>query len=302
MIARDIEALGFNLLGSNHLGEARVLFDRALAIRIPVQGIAHPKVSEDLNELGSIAYLQRDSAAAERYWLRALKSDELVLGPNHPDVAVTINNVARVQLERRAFASAASLLHRAVAISLAQQGETHDDLAFTFANLGIAERGLGHPEVADEWLAKAWRAADLHHHRNRAPILVERADLACARHDAAAGLAMLDRAVPIMRADYPDDAWRQAWIGNTRGACLIAAGDVAAGRSAIVASMPTLRARWSADSLFGSIAVARLRRAGEVASAMTTDLDRAVTASPGRAPTRDRRSGAARAAGGRSAA
>ncbi|QQV77688.1 tetratricopeptide repeat protein [Sphingomonas aliaeris] len=216
-VARDLEAIGYNLLTAGKLAPARQRFEQALGIRVATQGLAHPKVSDVLNELGSIAYLQRDSVAAERFWLRALRSDELVLGPNHPYVAVTINNVARVQLEGRAFASARTLLRRASAITLAQQSETYDDLAFTFANLAIAERGLGNTKEAETLLRKAWRAAALHKHRNRAPILTELADLLCARGDHVEGLALLDQALPLMRADYPDDPWRLAWIANTRG-------------------------------------------------------------------------------------
>jgi tetratricopeptide (TPR) repeat protein len=203
--------------------------------------------------------------AAERYWLRALRSDELVLGPNHPDVAVTINNVARVQLERRAFASARALLQRAAAITLAQQSETHDDLAFTFANLAIAERGLGHTAEAERLLRRALRAAELHKHRNLAPILTELADLRCTAGAPDEGLGLLARAAPIMQADYPNDPWRSAWLANTRGECLLTAGRTAEARAAIVQSMPALEQRWHADSLFGAMAAQRLRNVVQAA-------------------------------------
>ncbi|WP_426162743.1 tetratricopeptide repeat protein [Sandarakinorhabdus sp. DWP1-3-1] len=260
-VARDLEALGLNALAEDRLGDAKALFERALAIRIPLQGLAHPRVSEDYNELGSIAYLQRDSAAAEALWTRALKSDELVLGPDHPDVAISINNVARVMLERRGFAEAYKLLVRARDISLRQRSATHDDLAFVLGNLGLAERGLGQAAAATATLQAALLAADAHKHRNRAPILAELADLACDRGTPARGLALLDRAAPIMRADYPDDPWRQAWVLNTRGKCLVAAGRGAEGRAAIAESMAAIRARWPRSTLFGALAEQRLQDA-----------------------------------------
>ena len=258
-VARDLEAIGLNLIATRDLLQARQRFQQALGIRIPSQGLAHPKVSEDLSTLGSIAYLQRNSAEAERFWLRALRSDELVLGPNHPDMAVTLNNIARVQLERGAFGPARALLQRAATITLSQQTETHDDLAFTFANLAIAERGLGRPDEAERLLRQALRAAELHKHRNLAPILTDLADLRCASGASDEGLALLMRATPIMGADYPDDPWRSAWLENTRGACLMAAGRFAEARKAIINSMPTLTQRWRADSLFGRIAGERFR-------------------------------------------
>ncbi|MET0373103.1 MAG: tetratricopeptide repeat protein [Rhizorhabdus sp.] len=258
-VARDLEAIGFNLLASDRLRDARQRFEQALAIRVPAQGLAHPKVSDDLNELGSIAYLQRDSAAAERYWSRALRTDEIVLGTNHPDVAVTLNNIARVQLERRAFVPARTLLRRAAEITLTQQTDTYDDLAFTFGNLAMAERGLGRRAEAEVLLRKAWRAADLHKHRNRGPILVELADLMCSRGDTQGATDLLKQAEPIMLRDYPDDPWRRAWVANTAGGCLLAVGRLAEARSQIVSSMAAIDARWRPDSLFGSIAHRRLR-------------------------------------------
>ncbi len=259
-VARDLEALGLNYLMEGELAKARPLFERALKIRIPIQGLAHPRVSENLNELGSIAYLQRDSAAAERYWLRALRSDELVLGPNHPDVANTINNVARVMLERRAFEQAYPLLQRAVTINLQQRSETHDDLAFIVANLAIAERGMNRPAEAEKLFRKALVAAEMHKHRNLAPILTELADLLCESRAFPEAFAMLSRAEPIIRADYPDDPWRAAWVANTKGACLVESGKRAEARPILVGSMPALRKRWPPTSLFGYRAQQRLDR------------------------------------------
>lgn len=261
-VARDLEALGLNAVSDGRLAQAKPFFERALAIRIPAQGLAHPRVSEDSHGLGAIAYLQRDSAAAERLWTQALRSDELVLGPDHPDVAISINNVARVMLERRGFAEAETLLVRARDISLKQRSETHDDLAFVFANLGLARRGLGDRADAERQLRKALAAAELHKHRNLGPILTELADLACERGAADEGAALLDRAVPITRGDYPDDPWRLAWIANTRGKCLLAAGEPAAARKLLAGSMAEVRKRWAAETLYGGIAEARLRSAG----------------------------------------
>lgn len=261
LVARDLETLGRNYLAEGDMAKARPLYERALSIRIPVQGVAHPRVSEDLNELGSIAYLLRDSASAERFWQRALVSDELVLGPNHPDLAITINNVARVLLERRAYAKARPLLERAATISLQQRGEMHDDLAFTLTNLALAERGLGLRDEAEAHFRKALVVAEAHKHRNLAPIMTELADLLCARRAFAEGLALLDRAVPVMKADYPDDPWRTAWVANTRGACLVSSGNVVQGRRLLDASTSEVRKRWKPDTMFGQMAEQRLRQA-----------------------------------------
>lgn len=250
-VARDLEALGLNAMFANRLTESRPLMERALAIRRKVQGERHPKVSEDLNMLGAIAYLQRDSVAAEAYYRRALAIDRIVLGAEHPDVAMTTNNLARIIVERDGFAEAHGLLKQAIAATLRQRPATHDDMAFLFTNQALAEIGLGHPDRAEALLKRAQAAADLHKHRNRAPILVELAKLACERGDGAEGLALAARAAPIMASDYPDDAWRSGWLGVVRGECLIAGGQRAEGEAMMRANAAAVRARWPAGSFYG---------------------------------------------------
>jgi tetratricopeptide (TPR) repeat protein len=263
-VARDLEALGLNAFYSGDLKQARQLLENALRIRIAAQGPLHPRVSEGLNMLGSIAYLQRDSAAAEELYRRVLATDRQVLGPNHPEVATTLNNLARVMLERRAFAEARPLLRRALAINLSQRDATHDDLAFTFANLAIAERGLGRAGEAEALLDKALVAARKHKSRNLGPILVDIADLRCRRGDVAGGLAMLAEADPIVRADYPDDPWRLAWLNNSRGGCLAAAGRTAEASRLLTRSEPILRERWAPGTLYAVLASDRRRTIGDM--------------------------------------
>ncbi len=258
-VARDLEALALTKTFAGDYRAARRMYERASAIRLRAQGADHPRISENLNALGSIAYLQGDARAAEDYWKRTLRLDRKVLGPEHPDVAATLSNIARVMVERRGFDEARPLLERAVAINLAQRDDTHDDLAFTFCNLGLALRGQGHTSDAITTFRRALRAAEKHGHRNLAPVLTDLAEALCAslRFDEAARL--LDRAAPIMRADYPDDPWRSAWVESTRGDCLFAAGDSGQAAPLIRRSSATLLARWPASSLYGLTAARRLR-------------------------------------------
>ena len=259
VVARDLEAAGLNADFSGKFNEARADYERALAIRIRVQGVAHPRVSDDYNELGSLAYLQGDSSAAERFWRRSLRSDMIVLGPDHPDVAATLNNIGRVMLERRAFADAEPLLRRSVAINLAQRDDTQDDLAFIFANLAHTEWGLGRPKEAKDLFERALRAADLHEHRNRAPIMTDLAWLLCTERQFDRAQGLLQAAAPLMRKTYPDDPWRSAWVENTRGYCLLQQGAATAAAPLLRASAPEIDRRWKPDTLYGFTVAARLR-------------------------------------------
>lgn len=251
-VARDLEALGVNDMFAGRLDEARRRVDQALAIRLKAQGPLHPKVSEDLNSLAAIAYLQGDSAASEAYLHRTLANDRILLGPDHPDVATTQNNLARLMIERRAYAQALPLLEGAVAIVLRERNPLFDDLAFEFDNLGLARRGLGDLDGAQDAFEKALVVARHHRHRNLAPVLVDLAELACSRGNDQQGLAYLAEARPIMTADYPDDPWRLAWLEAVRGHCLSARGDRNGARSALEASLPVIAARWPPTSLYGA--------------------------------------------------
>jgi tetratricopeptide (TPR) repeat protein len=261
-VARDLEALGLTQQMAGDLDGSRRSFEQALAIRAAAQGRLHPKVSEDLNQLGAVAYLQKDPQSAEAFWRKSLELDARVLGPSHPDLAATSNNLARVMIEQRKFRQALPLLTRSANIYLAQRGDTHDDLAFIFSNLALARRGVGDAAGAETYFRRALRAAEVHQNRLVAPILTDLADLRCARGDHAEAMRLLDRARPIMREEYPDDAWRTAWVDNTRGGCLLRRNDRNAAAPLIRSSSPIILKRWPADALYGYDAQRRIQALG----------------------------------------
>ena len=70
-----------------------------------------------------------------------------------------------------------------------------------------------------------------------------------------------NQAAPVMRARYPDDAWRSAWVVNTRGACLLRQGDKA-GRDLVKSSSPAVHERWKPATLYGAEVRRRLNAVG----------------------------------------
>ena len=225
-------------------------YEAALRIRVASQGRLHPKVSEDLNQLGANAYFQSNPDAAARYWRQNLQLDERVLGPNHPDLASTLNNLARVMIEQRKFREALPLLTRSANIYLAQREDTHDDLAFIFSNLALARRGIGDDREAETLFRRALKSAQVHDNRLIAPIQTDLADLLCARRQFGEAMALLDQAAPLMRKRYADQAWRSAWVENTRGACLVRQGDNR-GRDLVKTSAPAVLERWKPETIYG---------------------------------------------------
>jgi tetratricopeptide (TPR) repeat protein len=261
--ARDLELLGLTDQHAHEYDRSNRSYLRALSIRVAVQSGLHPKVSDDLNQLASNAYFQGNSAASEAYLRRALALDEKVIGPDHPDIASSLNNLARILIEGRKFREALPMLNRSVIIYLAQREGTHGDLSFIFSNRALALRGLGQDAEAEADFRRGLRAAEAHNNRAIAPILTDLADLLCAHGKAEEALQMLARAAPIMRARYPDDAWRSAWVENTRGACLLQQGDHSGGEL-VTASAPVLLKRWPPNTLYGFTVEQRLRRANAI--------------------------------------
>lgn len=260
-VARDLELLGTNDVFAGRLKEGRARLERAVAIRRQAQGNLHPRVAADLMNLGSIAYLQQDSKAAEQYYRLALDAAKAVLGPDHPDIALTQNNLARLLIERRDYVEAKPLLEHAVAVVSRERGETFNDLAFYFDNLALVRRGMGNLADAEALLGKGLAAAELHKHRNLAPIMVDLADVRCARGAVQDGLKLLEDARPIMAKAYPKDPWRIAWLDTVQAQCLLAKGDAPRARTLLETSAPVIAKRWPRDSLYGARSLELVDRA-----------------------------------------
>jgi tetratricopeptide (TPR) repeat protein len=266
-VARDLELLGTNDVFGGRLKEGRARLERAVAIRRRAQGNLHPRVAADLMNLGSIAYLQQDPKAAERYYRLALDAAKAVLGPDHPDIALTQNNLARLLVERRDYVEAKPLLEHAVAVVSRERGETFNDLAFSFDNLALVRRGMGDLADAELLLGKGRRAAELHKHRNLAPIMVDLADVRCARGAVEDGLTLLEEARPIMAKAYPKDPWRLAWLDAIEAHCLLAKGDTPKARALLQTAAPVIAGRWPPDTLYGARSIELLGRANRARGA-----------------------------------
>jgi tetratricopeptide (TPR) repeat protein len=255
--ARALEGIALAAFYGGDMELARRSYEKALEVRIQRSGETHPKVSETLTALGSIAYTQGKSDEAEKYWLRSLAVDERILGPRHPDVAVTLNNLGRLDVERRNFARAKERLDNAVSIYAAQQSEAHEGQIFAWTNLALAHIGLEEYDAAEPLLERALRAADATKHRLEGPILTDLADLECRTRRIDDGLARLDAARPIIAERYPDDPWRVALVDNVRAGCLAKIGRAADAESLIASSMPVLIAKWPSRTYYGHDAVQR---------------------------------------------
>jgi len=249
--ARALEGLGMAAAWGGELASAQQWYTQALAARIALSGETHPRVSDLLNNIASVAYLSGDSQRAEAIYLRLLDVDRRVLGPNHPELAVTMANIGRLRLEQRQFSQAIGILEQGIPLMLAQRDETRDEFAFVFSNLALAYMGLSDYAKAEPLFQKGLHAAILNKHRLHAPILTDLADLECRTKRYEAGLARLDEARPIMAARYPDDPWRVALVDSVKGGCLLGLNRRKEAESLLLQSAPVIQKKWKSDTLYG---------------------------------------------------
>ena len=242
-VARDLEALGKVLTGSKDYGRARAAYNEALAIRLRRQGETHPLAFQDLNELGSIAYLQGDNEGAERYFRQVLPLAEQVLGKKHTEYALALNNVARMEIERRAYGPAVPRLREAVAIQEGARGPRTGELVLPLLNLGVALRGIGKERAAEAPLQQARTIGAATQHPFLGLTLIELADVRCNLGDRASALQLLQQARPLMANSSASEPWQNAWLDLVSAQCRKVPVDAR--------TRATILQRWKPDTHFG---------------------------------------------------
>jgi tetratricopeptide (TPR) repeat protein len=113
--AELLNTAGLYFHGAPYSG-ARLLYERALAIREKVFGSVHPDTATSLNTLARLLREQGDLAGARPLMERALAIREKVLGPEHPDTATSLNTLARLLHAQGNLAKARLLIERALMI------------------------------------------------------------------------------------------------------------------------------------------------------------------------------------------
>ena len=79
---------GLGAAGPGRSGGRQGSFERALRIDEASFGPDHPKVANDVNNLGDVLQDLGDLAGARAAFERALRIDEASFGPDHPNVAI----------------------------------------------------------------------------------------------------------------------------------------------------------------------------------------------------------------------
>jgi tetratricopeptide (TPR) repeat protein len=123
--------------------QARVIFERVLAIREQALGPDHPDTATSLNNLAGLLDTTGDYDAARPLYERALAISEQALGPDHPNTATSLNNLAYLLVTTGDYDAARPLYERALAIREQALGPDHPSTVNSLQRLGVLLRDKG---------------------------------------------------------------------------------------------------------------------------------------------------------------
>jgi tetratricopeptide (TPR) repeat protein len=135
--------------------EAEKMYERALRIQERVLGSEHPDTVTTLDNLATIAGIQRKYEEALHMYERALHIREQVLGPEHPDTAITVNGLALLYCDWRRYEESQQMYERALHIREQVLGPEHPDTATTLDNLAMLYRIWGKYEQSEPLFKRA---------------------------------------------------------------------------------------------------------------------------------------------------
>lgn len=206
-LSATLGALGAVELARGRVDEGRALLEESLAISERELGPDHVDTAAAATELGGALHRVGDFAGALAQNQRALAIRERALGPDHPDVAVNLVNLAVELKALGRMAEVEPAYRRALAIFERARGAEHFQTGVTWLNLAEYLRVVGKGADAADGYARARRiltAVFGAGHVVLAHVDNGEGQLALARGDAAAAVALLERAVATRAADGGD--------------------------------------------------------------------------------------------------
>jgi tetratricopeptide (TPR) repeat protein len=263
LTARLLHEAGRYLRERGEHEQARLLHERALAIRQAHLGPDHPATSSSLDALALVLRAQGDLTSARGLIERAVAIRETRLGLDHPATATSLNRLGRVLRELGDLDGARRLHQRALAIREAHFGPDHTATADSVGALGLVLRDLGDLDGARRLHQRALtiRQASFgpdhpdtaHSLNNLALVLADQGDLDTAR-------ALHERALTIREARLGADHTWTADSLNNLAAVLRDQGDLNAARTLAERALQVREARLGADHPYTAHTLSSLAR------------------------------------------
>jgi tetratricopeptide (TPR) repeat protein len=220
--------------GRAFYSEARLLFERALAICEKALGPMHPYTAMSLNNLALLLKDQGDLIGARPLYERALSIHEKAFGPACPDVAGDLHNLASLLHAQGDLEDARPLVERALAIREKTLGPEHPDTAMSINNLArlVPAQGdlAGARPLFERALAIREKALGFEH-PHTATSLNNLAHLLQAQGDLAGARPLFERALAIQEKALGSEHPGTAGSLNNLAFLLQAQGDLTGARS-----------------------------------------------------------------------
>jgi CHAT domain-containing protein len=135
---------------AGQLGEARLLFERALRISEEVLGPDDPYVIDLVLDLATNALDARDHGRSEALFLRALPVLDRAVGSDHPTTAIVRSRLALLYDRLGQHPKTDQLLQRALPVIEKTLGPEHPWFIRTLVTLGRLRQNVGDLERAEE--------------------------------------------------------------------------------------------------------------------------------------------------------
>ena len=206
--ARLFNQVGLYLKTRAEYGEAKRMYERALAIDEATLGPDHPNVAIRLNNLGNVLMDQGDLISAKALLERALAIDEATLDPNHPDVAIGLTNLGNVLMDQGDLDGAKALIERALAIDEAALGPNHPYVAIDLLSLGILLKSQGDLAQAKDFIERALAIDEAVYGADHPAVALDIShlgDLLQSQGDLTGAKALYERSLQILREFLGDD-------------------------------------------------------------------------------------------------
>jgi serine/threonine-protein kinase len=141
--AAMFDAIGGVQRSLGQIGDARVLLERALALRERHRGDDHLEVASSLFTLADVLRYQGMYAQAEQRARRALNIRRKLLGPDHPDIAASLLQVSGLVIYRSDLRAALDLAQQSVAMYERTLGENNEATNLSLLMMANVFRRLG---------------------------------------------------------------------------------------------------------------------------------------------------------------
>ena len=149
-IYRSAGRLGFLCDTLGETEEAISFYEEAIAAGTLIPDLPYSDLGTMLNNIALMYRKSGRQAAAEPYYLHALKLYEQQLGPEHADVASVLNNLAVFYTNEKRLDEAEKMHLRALRIREKIHQPTHSDIAQSKCNLAVVYHSRGDYQRAGE--------------------------------------------------------------------------------------------------------------------------------------------------------